>query len=186
MQSSDSDSDESMATSVPKQPYKCGLCSKRFRSGQALGGHQNVHRLVPRVTSRSLQRHLQAIRARAVFNNRYSFPGELIEGHGDHQPPEFGNGSDHHHQHLHDQEVAGVDARLPNLEPKLHDFLGNWLPQVDKPREEVASSSERTISSPIFKVSRRGEAAGGGGDDDDQEVTSKKNEELDLELKLGF
>lgn len=175
MQSSDSDSDESMATSVPKQPYKCGLCSKRFRSGQALGGHQNVHRLVPRVTSRSLQRHLQAIRARAVFNNRYSFPGELIEGHGDHQPPEFGNGSDHH---LHDQEAAEVDAHLPNLEPKLHDFLGNW--------EEVASSSERTISSPIVKVSRRVEAAGGGGDDDDQEeVTSKKNE-LDLELKLGF
>ncbi|KAJ4976634.1 hypothetical protein NE237_001740 [Protea cynaroides] len=30
-----------------KNPHRCKICSKAFRTGQALGGHQRLHRISP-------------------------------------------------------------------------------------------------------------------------------------------
>ncbi|XP_057999081.1 zinc finger protein ZAT5-like [Hevea brasiliensis] len=35
-----------------EKKYKCNLCSRRFLTGQALGGHKNYHRKVARVEAR--------------------------------------------------------------------------------------------------------------------------------------
>ncbi|GAV63983.1 hypothetical protein CFOL_v3_07501 [Cephalotus follicularis] len=152
------------ATRRPK--YKCLRCERVFDTSNALGGHQNAHRIEGGLKAMSPV--LAAVLSHPIPLDDDDEPTtELglhmgLDGQGD--VSMAGNGSHRGHPNVNPVTEESPEENLTK------DLLGEWVLM------NVERSPERTFTNYNVRVSEGHE----GG-----EVTSNANN-IDLELKLGF
>ncbi|KAJ8754520.1 hypothetical protein K2173_005681 [Erythroxylum novogranatense] len=171
--------------------YICFECSKEFTNGQALGGHQNAHRI-----ERTIRTQLPGILETILTKQPAAFPQDssqmeplatVIGGgwvsHSPHSPETVVvNASDFNEirdrfRHWGPRGYLKVNprARARNALPPRYRPFGSR----ENDHQLQGSDSERTNTAPIVPVSRTNRVPEG-------EVNSERNGGVDLELRLGF
>ncbi|CAK7342267.1 unnamed protein product [Dovyalis caffra] len=197
----DTRSDERTVTSKLRSGYICTYCDREFNSGHALGGHYNAHskkrkrKNMPTTVGRLIRVPVPATDVESPATPRHesgstqssstlevqsgvnyesgeeSSSTRPLGGLGKNLKVNIGS----HHSHPYERDVkeeAPQNGRLPNTMTPMHGVRIN---------NGVNADLEITITSPIFKVSRKENG-------DTKFISSNKNgnEDLDLELRLGF
>ncbi|XP_071694040.1 zinc finger protein 7-like [Rutidosis leptorrhynchoides] len=84
----DSSISSSSSSNLEQRVFSCNYCRRKFHSSQALGGHQNAHKL-----ERTLAKKSRFLNARAKLWNQTSSSGSDGSGHvGWMQPPYINQG----------------------------------------------------------------------------------------------
>uniref|UniRef100_A0A6N2MSV1 C2H2-type domain-containing protein n=1 Tax=Salix viminalis TaxID=40686 RepID=A0A6N2MSV1_SALVM len=189
---SETSSDEETVTSKLRSRYMCSQCDREFESGHALSGHCNAHSkkrkrkcmpgsvAEPPVAPRNGSGFTHGAPTLAVQSGvKYHETGD---GSSSSTRPQGGIKKDielkieaHHRSHPYDRDVkneAPRGGRLLNIMTLTHGVKINRRVDMDL---------ARTVTNPVAEVSRKENG-------DDTKLTSGKNgdEDLDLELRLGF